>query len=249
METQGYIFDYGGTLDTDGCHWGKMIWHAYKRQNIPIKEDMFRKAYVHAERMLGKHPIIQSDYTFLKTLKTKIRIEFEYLLQKRILTSSDISSTSLQSAVVTDLYHHVQKVTAKSRNILLNLKERHPIVLVSNFYGNMSVVLHEFGLNDIFDDVVESAIVKVRKPDPAIFQIGINKLKMEPKDVIVVGDSYTKDILPAHETGCKTVWLKGEGWTEEKYPNCVADKIITHLKQLTDRPLGNNNKNNNKQAQ
>lgn len=24
------LFDFGGTLDTAGCHWGKFLWYAYK---------------------------------------------------------------------------------------------------------------------------------------------------------------------------------------------------------------------------
>lgn len=27
--TAGYIFDYGGTLDTGGQHWVMALWHAY----------------------------------------------------------------------------------------------------------------------------------------------------------------------------------------------------------------------------
>ena len=50
--------------------------------------------------------------------------------------------------------------------------------------------------------------------------------------MVVVGDSYAKDILPAHETGCKTVWLKGEGWTEDAPAICVADRIIKGLDEL-----------------
>ena len=50
--TKGYIFDYGGTLDTAGRHWGKVLWHAYSRHNIPVTEEQFREAYVHAERTL-----------------------------------------------------------------------------------------------------------------------------------------------------------------------------------------------------
>lgn len=64
--TKGYIFDYGGTLDTAGRHWGKVLWHAYSRHNIPVTEEQFREAYVHAERTLGSHPIIQPEYTFHK---------------------------------------------------------------------------------------------------------------------------------------------------------------------------------------
>ena len=65
---KGYIFDYGGTLDTGGQHWGKVIWHAYERLQVPVSEADFRDAYVHAERTLGKNPIIQPDFTFYKTL-------------------------------------------------------------------------------------------------------------------------------------------------------------------------------------
>ena len=54
--TKGYIFDYGGTLDTGGQHWGKVIWHAYERQQVPVSEALFREAYVHAERTLGRNP-------------------------------------------------------------------------------------------------------------------------------------------------------------------------------------------------
>lgn len=72
---RGFIFDYGGTLDTGGQHWGKVIWHAYEHLQVPVSETDFRDAYVHAERTLGKNPIIQPDFTFYKTLETKISIQ------------------------------------------------------------------------------------------------------------------------------------------------------------------------------
>ena len=56
-----YLFDFGGTLDTGGCHWGKMLWHGYERQAIPVSEAQFREAYVHAERTLGKQSIIKKE--------------------------------------------------------------------------------------------------------------------------------------------------------------------------------------------
>ena len=41
---KGYLFDFGGTLDTAGCHWGQMLWHAYQRQQVPVTEEQFREA-------------------------------------------------------------------------------------------------------------------------------------------------------------------------------------------------------------
>ena len=65
---KGYIFDYGATLDTAGQHWGKVLWHAYERQNVPISESDFRDAYVYGERTLGSSPLIKHDYTFRKNV-------------------------------------------------------------------------------------------------------------------------------------------------------------------------------------
>ena len=77
--TKGILFDYGGTLDTGGCHWGQMLWHAYQRQQVPVSEKLFRDGYVYGERSLGNLPIIKPDYTFHRTLDIKIRLEMEYL--------------------------------------------------------------------------------------------------------------------------------------------------------------------------
>ena len=172
----GYLFDYGGTLDTGGQHWGKVLWHAYERQQVPVTEAQFREAYVHAERTLGKNPIIQPDFTFRRTLEEKVRIEMDYL-----------GLTGYGEAVVNDLYERTKTETAHSVSVLQTLRQRYPMVLVSNFYGNIAVVLREFGFEGLFDHIIESAVVGVRKPDPQIFTLGVEALGLKPEEVVVVG--------------------------------------------------------------
>ena len=224
---KGYIFDYGGTLDTGGQHWGKVIWHAYERQQVPVSEEAFREAYVHAERTLGKNPIIQPDFTFYKTIETKIRIQLEYLAQ---LAKRD--PLDYLAPLVDDLYARTCEETAHSREVLLQLKQQYPMVLVSNFYGNIATVLKEFKLDGIFDTIIESAVVGVRKPDPQIFTLGVEALGMQPDEVVVVGDSMDKDIIPAGKAGCHTVWFKGEGWTNDPVDETPAGIVITDLTQI-----------------
>ena len=225
---KGYIFDYGGTLDTGGQHWGKVIWHAYERQQVPVSEEAFRDAYVHAERTLGRNPIIQPDFTFYKTIETKIRIQLEFLKEQNY-----VSSVSSYLKPLTDsLYEATVKETAKSREVLLQLKQQYPMVLVSNFYGNIATVLKEFKLDGIFDKIIESAVVGVRKPDPQIFTLGVEALGMQPDEVVVVGDSMDNDIIPAGKAGCHTVWFKGEGWTNDPVDESPAGKVITDLTQI-----------------
>ena len=219
--TKGYIFDYGGTLDTGGQHWGKVLWHAYERQQVPVTEAQFREAYVHAERMLGKNPIIQPDFTFRRTLEEKVRIEMDYL-----------GLTDYGKTVVNDLYERTKTETAHSVKVLQALRKRYPMVLVSNFYGNIAVVLHEFGFEGIFCEIIESAVVGVRKPDSRIFSLGVEALGLPACEVVVVGDSMDKDIIPATKAGCQTVWFKGEGWTDDPVEESLAGRVITDLNEL-----------------
>ena len=228
--TAGYIFDYGGTLDTGGQHWGQVLWHAYERHQVPVTEVQFREAYVYAERTLGRNPVIRPDFTFRQTLETKLRLQQEYL---------KVENEKYWQTILDDLYERTKTMTAQSREVLLQLKDHGlPMVLVSNFYGNMHTVLHEFGFDGLFHKFIESAVVGIRKPDPRIFLLGVEALGLKPEEVTVVGDSLDKDIMPAHEAGCQTIWLRGEGWTSASHngdcPYCetinALDEILEMIK-------------------
>ena len=225
---RGYIFDYGGTLDTGGNHWGKVIWHAYERVGVPVDEALYREAYVYGERTLGRNPIIQPNFTFRQTLEQKIRLQLDFIESK----CPEVTRAKYGELLLDDLYTRTCEETTRSRNVLLQLHKRFPMVLVSNFYGNIATVLREFSLDGIFQQIVESAVVGIRKPDPRIFTLGVEALDLDPSDVVVVGDSIDKDIIPARQAGCHTVWFKGEGWTSDPVDESAADRIITNLTEL-----------------
>ncbi len=228
MKTRGLIFDYGGTLDTGGCHWGKVLWHAYRKCNAPVSEEHFRQAYVYGERTLATKRIIMPGMTFRDTLDNKITLQMEWLSQYTGMADSG----KLHDHILSETYSVARHTTAESALTLRRLAEQMPMVLVSNFYGNINAVLSEFGFEGIFSHVIESAVVGIRKPDPRIFALGVERLGMKAEETAVVGDSYDKDILPAHSIGCRTVWIKGEGWTDDEPQNPIADSIIYKLAEL-----------------
>lgn len=228
MRIKGFIFDYGGTLDTRGNHWGKVLWHGYERTGVPVGEQDFRDAYVYGERTLATSPIVKPDFTFRDTLQAKIRLQLQWLEENRSLCDA----TRYLERILDDVYQQTKDTTKESALVLEELAKRFPLVLVSNFYGNISTVLREFGLDHLFGDIIESAVVGIRKPDARIFALGVERLGMKAEEVAVVGDSYDKDILPSHSIGCHTIWFKGEGWTDEVVENPVADKVIGSLKEI-----------------
>lgn len=227
---KGIIFDYGGTIDSNGMHWAEVLWKAYQEVKVPVSYDVFRDAYVHGERTLARVPIIKPEHTFLDVLKLKTEIQINWLVENGFLVNEN-KSFEYSLAISNLCYTFVRDVHKIAIPILEELKQRYPIVMVSNFYGNLETVLKDFGLYGYFDEIVESAVVGVRKPDAAIFALGVNKFEFKPGELVVIGDSYTKDIVPATQIGCQTIWLKGKGWGDEK-EGATADVVITNFSDL-----------------
>ena len=209
------IFDYGGTLDTDGRHWAHVLWEGYCEAGMPVTNEQFREAYVYGERALAKAPIVQPEDTFRDVLEKKVRQQFAFLHAEHIWNDAPDVSAEKRNTVVNYCHNYALRYIAKAREVLAVLRPKYRMVLVSNFYGNIEAILRDFGLAQYFDAVIESAVVGVRKPDPEIYRLGVKATGCEAKDVTVVGDSYSKDIVPANAIGCRTIWLRGEGWSGE----------------------------------
>ena len=231
---RGIIFDYGGTLDTNGLHWAEVLWAQYEACGLPVSKADFREAYVHGERTMGKQPLVKPTDDFRQVLLIKSRLQLEYLIEKGCLDAVHFPLEAYVQKIADGGYHVAKNTVDNARKVLEKLKTTYKMVLVSNFYGNIHTILEDFGLLCYFEQIVESSVVGIRKPDPAIFALGVEALCMTPDEVTVVGDSYTKDILPAHSLGCHTVWLRGIGWADEQVDETLPTAIINDLQQVVE---------------
>ena len=221
---KGIIFDYGGTLDTGGDHWSEVIWDAWQKAGVAADKAEFREVYVYAERELARTLHILPHHNFHDLLVIKMQIELQRLAEMGHFAPASVDSMAVKVADI--CYASAKASVEKARPVLEALSRRYPMVLVSNFYGNIETVLKDFNIGSYFKKIIESAVVGVRKPDPKIFLLGVEALGLKPEEVLVFGDSLNKDIEPAEKAGCQAIWLKGKGWTAEEdaafHPNIVA---------------------------
>lgn len=232
---KGIIFDYGGTIDTDSIHWAEVIWRGYQHFGADIEYDHYRMAYVHGERTLAKFPVIKENDNFLQLLIKKLDIQTSFLVDAHLwhtMEKHEQTRKEVSDNIAHFCYSFVVENLKKSRPVLAELAEKFPLVLVSNFYGNIHAILEDFKLQ-YFKEVIESAVVGVRKPNPDIFRLGVDALGLKPQEVIVVGDSFDKDIIPANAIGCKTVWIKGIEWDKDNvHDETIPSRIITTIANL-----------------
>ena len=226
---------------------------------VSIHKQAFRYAYVYGERALAVNPIVTPDFHFEDILREKLILELNFLAGKELLETgkddaekqaklgndSDASSESLLLSlsdseihqIAVDMAHYINAKTLdllhENKQVLEHLKQAgYPMVLVSNFYGNINQVLKDAEIDGYFKDVIESAVVGVRKPNPAIFALGVCALDLPASQVLVVGDTYGKDIIPAHKLGCHTLWIKGLQWEEKQVDESIPDGIIRKLSEM-----------------
>ena len=232
---KGIIFDYGGTIDSRGVHWSWVIWDGYRKAQVPISLEQFREAYVFAERELAKVRHILPSDNFLQLLRKKMTIELQYVEQQNWTDASQEQLAEWGEIIAQHCYAEAKRSIAEALPVLVTLSSRFPLMLVSNFYGNIDEVVRDLGIRHFFKGIIESAVVGIRKPNPTLFRLGVDALELEAEQVLVVGDSLKKDILPAHSLGCATAWMQGPGWTEDENDaiDVPADTYrITSLTQL-----------------
>jgi putative hydrolase of the HAD superfamily len=99
--------------------------------------------------------------------------------------------------------------------------------VVSNSDGRVEEALIASGLRDCFAVVLDSALVGVEKPDPAIFRAALDALGVAPAEALYVGDLYDVDVLGARAAGMEAVLLVPEDAASA--PDCASFASLAAL--------------------
>ncbi len=199
LECKAILFDFGGTLDSDGEHWLDRFYALYEGAGLEIPSSEIKRAFYYADGLCTSDPQVVS-------LGLRPLIRRHVLLQFSALNLADEEKEKeLVEGFCTRSEHYLRR----NAHLVHRLKGRYRLGLVSNFYGNVATLCEEVGLAEAFDVILDSARVGMSKPNPEIFQAALQRLGRPPEETICVGDSFERDMIPTRELGMKTIWLKG----------------------------------------
>lgn len=110
------------------------------------------------------------------------------------------------------LYPHLAQTIARLQDL------GYRIGLVSNTgrtWGRyLRPIQDELGIGRYFDVRIFSDEVRVRKPDRRIFERALAGLRLQPEEVVHVGDDVQADIAGATGVGLRAVWFNTGFWPE-----------------------------------
>ena len=98
----------------------------------------------------------------------------------------EIAYEHFTEAGVWELYPEVLEVLEK-------LSPRFQLSVVSNFDGRLRMILEQLGVSKFFKQVFLSSELGADKPDPEIFRRALNVLRLQPNEVLHVGDDPQRD--------------------------------------------------------
>lgn len=209
------FFDLGGTLD-GGVHWLDRFLALYFDLGIELPRETIRQAFDAAELRSTTDPeIAETDLAGMVALHVKWQLEHLHLTDPK-----------LQERLVENFVPPMKVSAAANRQLLADLITLgFQLGVVSNGCGNVAKLCADFGFAPYLSVIIDSRRAGLFKPDPAIYIHAAKAIGREPETILMVGDSFARDVQPAKAVGMKTAWLEGGDRAECPEPALVDFRL------------------------
>jgi putative hydrolase of the HAD superfamily len=218
-----FLFDFGGTLDADGLHWLDRFYEIYRRFGFShISKPLIKEAFYWADAQADADSAMKTS-GFRAMMERHVQWQFEKL---------GLSDRDKAAELAAAFYKPSERVLRRNYHVLERLRQMDlKLGVISNFYGNVEFLCKEAKLCDFLDVVLDSMVVGLRKPDPKLFQLALERMGAEASQTGFVGDSFERDIIPAKALGMRTFWLLGDHRKLTASPP-EADHLLYSLEDL-----------------
>jgi putative hydrolase of the HAD superfamily len=210
MKTQGFFFDLYGTLLVYGdmnqawADWLETFYNRLNARGVSISRASFSRR---CDGFFSAAPPASVDGQ-LTVLERRIQ-RLCTQLGHRIDTGE---LRSIADGIAAAWQTHIS-IDPEALPVLRNLKQhKKTIGLVSNFDHPPHVrrILSENGWATIFDTVIISSEVGLKKPDPAIFALALQQVKVRQNDAVYIGDTHD-DVDGAIAAGIHPIFIARAG--------------------------------------
>lgn len=215
------LFDFGGTLDSDGEHWLDRFYELYQRAGLDIPRHEIKRVFYSADEKCCADPEV-NGMGLRALMRHHVRLQFAGLNMK---------DPRKEGELVERFCAGTEGILRRNARLLGRLNRIYRLGVVSNFYGNVETLCQEAGLSEFLHVILDSTRIGFSKPSVEIFRIAVERLDVMPEETIFVGDSYERDMVPSRRLGMKTVWMRGPNPRLGESPEMV-DRVISNLPQL-----------------
>jgi len=127
---------------------------------------------------------------------------------ERLGVHSEDAQIELAAKINLDYTARGMRSRPDAEEVLSYLKTRgYKTGLISNCSTSIPEILKDMPFATLIDEAVFSSLVGLQKPDPRIYQIATDRLGVEPRECLYVGDGDSQELSGAAEVGMHPVLI------------------------------------------
>lgn len=213
MTIQAVLFDLDGTLLDRDTSLLRFVHDQYERIGALqlVQKDVFCERFIE----LDQHGYVWKDKVY-----EQLVAEFAIPDLDALFLLQDYISQFPQHCIA---FPHLHETLGQLQQQGIKLG------LISNGFGQFQYAnLQALGIAHFFEAVLISEWEGLRKPDPAIFQRALSKLRVPPEQAIYVGDHPENDVRASRAVGMKAVWKRSDQFAAA----AEADAVIADLAEV-----------------
>ena len=211
---EAILFDFGGTLDSDGLNWFRRFHALIVGQGASVDWDRFEGLAREAADYMTT--LADTGHLTMDALAHRLVEQIHQRMGPKM--GAKWHPTDVADEFMTHSGQHLRG----SRQLLAELARKFRLGCISNNWGNTAGWCEEFQLAGFFETIIDSTVVGATKPDRAIFQAALEELQLPAASCVYVGDWYPADMVGANRAGLKTIWVT-DGKTE-----CPDESVVDH---------------------
>lgn len=129
---------------------------------------------------------------------------------------------------------HSQKLNPGIKELIQSLSIKYKLGLAGNQPSAVKNLLEEYGILQFFTTTEVSEDIGISKPDLRFFKNILNKLNVNAREAIMIGDRLDNDIIPAKKLGMKAVLVKVGIFAilEPRTPDEIPDATVSSTTEL-----------------
>lgn len=188
--------------------------------NIAIELQDFLKVYVPA------------NFAFWKLYREE-KITKEALRYQRLKTVFDDLNYKVSDEVINrmavDYIEHLSSYShlfPNTTDILEYLRPNYRLHIITNgFQEVQDKKLKNSGIYDYFDQIINSEMAGVKKPNPFIFELALKKADTRPEKSLMIGDNLEADIQGAMAVGYHALHFNAHNDQQHEFCEMIDDLI------------------------
>ena len=209
------------------------LWDFEKNSELTFKK-IFSESGVEIDLADFLKAYVPINHAFWKLYREEkvAKEELRYLRLRRSFDSINFDITDDLINWLSDAYiahlSSFNNVFPGTFQILNYLKPNYRLHIITNGFSEIQEKkLVNSQIRDFFQVVVNSEMAGVKKPNPKIFKMALDKANVEPNNALMIGDNLEADILGAQNVGFSTIHFFSNDENHHEF-----SLIIHHLDEI-----------------